>query len=218
LKELTVTANVDLKQIERKAWTSYFEDGLWDIFLGLLFLSTALSTLVSALGVPDWQRIPLSLALVAGSILLMWTGKRYITSPRLGRVKFAPSRQSRQRKAIVALAFSVPLVPILLIAATAARRVWPEWPGSELLLPASYAAAMVVIFGSLAYFLEFKRLYLIGVLLALNEPLIFVMERYTALGPLGTFVALAAPASVILIIGLVILTRFMRRYPRGEGV
>ena len=29
--------DVDLKEIERKVWTSYFQDGLWDIFFGLLF-------------------------------------------------------------------------------------------------------------------------------------------------------------------------------------
>ena len=29
---------MNLKDAERKAWTIHYEDGLWDIFFGLLFL------------------------------------------------------------------------------------------------------------------------------------------------------------------------------------
>ena len=29
---------IDLHHVERRAWRLYFQDGLWDIFLGLLFL------------------------------------------------------------------------------------------------------------------------------------------------------------------------------------
>ena len=38
LKERRTTGNIDLKEIERKAWTSFYQDGLWELALGLAML------------------------------------------------------------------------------------------------------------------------------------------------------------------------------------
>ena len=40
---------IDLHHVERRAWRLYFQDGLWDIFLGLLFLGTGLRALTGNL-------------------------------------------------------------------------------------------------------------------------------------------------------------------------
>jgi hypothetical protein len=40
-----MSEKTNLKEIEKKAWASYFEDGLWDIFMDLLMLGMGLRTL-----------------------------------------------------------------------------------------------------------------------------------------------------------------------------
>ena len=37
-----MTQNINLKALEKKAWRSVFQDGLWDIFLGLLLMAFGL--------------------------------------------------------------------------------------------------------------------------------------------------------------------------------
>ena len=37
---------INLKELERRAWRSVFQDGLWDIYLGLLLMAMAILTLL----------------------------------------------------------------------------------------------------------------------------------------------------------------------------
>jgi len=48
-----MSQTINLKELERKAWRSVFQDGLWDIFLGLLLLAMAIGALLSDIGVPE---------------------------------------------------------------------------------------------------------------------------------------------------------------------
>ena len=41
-----MTEPLNLKEIEKKAWRSTFEDGLWDIYLGSLFFIMGVSPLL----------------------------------------------------------------------------------------------------------------------------------------------------------------------------
>ena len=38
-----MSQTLDLKELERKAWAPYVQDGLWDLFFGLLLVSTQVS-------------------------------------------------------------------------------------------------------------------------------------------------------------------------------
>ena len=73
---------INLQDVERRAWTLYFQDGLWDIFFGLLFLGGGLRALTGNL----WYYL-----LVAAGVLVLILGKRWITLPRLGQINTARS-------------------------------------------------------------------------------------------------------------------------------
>ena len=90
-----MSQNISLKALERNAWTSYFQDGLWDIFLGLLLVSSAVNTWLSDSGVPSSARISTYIGIMVLGGLVLWAGKRFITVPRLGRVKFGPKRKAK---------------------------------------------------------------------------------------------------------------------------
>ena len=89
---------LDLKSIEKKVYRSFFEDGFWDIFIGMLLLGFGLG----------WTRIifdimePLYILIISIiwttiTFLIYYLGKKFITLPRIGTVKFGQKRKARQK-------------------------------------------------------------------------------------------------------------------------
>lgn len=85
-------STIDLKQLERRAFTSTFQDGLWDIFIAVMALGFAVVPFINRVIQDDfWSSasvLPLHFLVLIGVFL----GKKYLTAPRLGSVKFAPAR------------------------------------------------------------------------------------------------------------------------------
>ncbi|KPJ71947.1 hypothetical protein AMJ52_07975 [candidate division TA06 bacterium DG_78] len=151
--------------------------------------------------------------LIVAAILFLWAGKRFITTPRIGRVIYGPKGKARNLKTVIVLAISV-LVGLVafVIAALSAKGSLPQSLPAELLLPGIWVGNMLVVFSLAAYFLHFDRLYLIGVMFAICVPLDIVLKELLHLDL--TFVAFGVPAMVILIIGGIVLARFLRKYSR----
>jgi len=78
-------------------------------------------------------------------------------------------------------------------------------------LAAAWMVNAIVVFSLGAYFLDFNRLYLIGVMYALPVPFDIMFRKFADIDL--SFLAFGVPAMVILIVGLVMLVRFLRDYP-----
>ena len=204
---------IDLKKLERKVWTSFFEDGIWDIYLGTLLAAMAFGVLLRDVGVPESTQMIVYLVLIGVAILFLWAGKRYITAPRIGHVVYGPEGKARKTKTTVILAISV-LVGLVafVIAALSAKGSLSRSLGMDILLPAIWVGNMIIVFSLAAYFLHFQRLYLIGVMFAIAVPLDIVLTALTHRDL--TPVAFGLPALVILIVGVLVLVRFLRKYPK----
>ena len=208
-------STISLKELERKAWRSVFQDGLWDIYLGLLLMTLAIGALLSDIGVPSskfwWYVIYLALMLLA--MLALWAGKRFITIPRMGRVKFGPKGKARRKKVRLILAASVVVgIVLFLMVWLVVKGGWSEGLlPMAIIVPVVWAVNALTVFSLGAYFLEFERLYLIGVLYAIPVPIDILLDELAGI-KLG-FIAFAVPALVILIMGLVVFVRFLRDYP-----
>ncbi len=203
---------INLKDLERKAWRSVFQDGLWDIYLGLLLLAMAIGTLLSDTSLSKVQQYLIYLGLIVLGMVVLWAGKRFVTVPRMGRVKCGPSGKSRRRKARVLLSISV-LVGLMLIVFvwTVAKGGFTDGLPLKLFIPAVWAVNMLLVFGLGAYFLDYDRLYLIAVMYALPVPVDFALDEFAGI-KLGFF-AFAVPAVVILTMGLIVFVRFLRDHP-----
>jgi hypothetical protein len=196
-----MSQEISLKQLERRAWRSVFQDGLWDFYLGTLLMVFAILVLLSKTDMPEGR-----------AMLALWAGKRFITVPRMGRVKFGPSGKARRKKASLLLAISVLVgVVVFVLTSLAVKGYWSEGLPMRFIIPAVWAMNMLVVFSLGAYFLDYERLYLIGTLYALPVPVDFWLHELTGVN-LG-FIAFAVPAAVILIMGLVVFIRFLRDYP-----
>jgi hypothetical protein len=186
---------MELQDVERRAWTLYYQDGLWDIFFGLLFLGGGLRALTGNL----WYYL-----LVLAGILVFTLGKRWITLPRLGQIQFSEQRKTRT-KVVRFAALGVMIVTAVIFVLIL---MGVNLSG----LPVSWIFVFMVpgIFLLMAYMMDFTRLYGYTVLVA-----VFTV--------LGEFVGdpAAAWAQIIaglvpLAVGIFLLIRFLHTYPAVE--
>jgi hypothetical protein len=203
--------SIDLKQIERKVWMTFFEDGIWDIFLGLLLMAMAFGALLADTGAAEATQLIVYGCVTGGAFIFLFIGKRYITVPRIGHVNFGPMAKARKKKAtlISALSVLVGIVVFILVS----RVVHVPWLSSlpmDVVFPAIWVGNMLILFSLAAYFLEYRRLYLVGVMYAVAIPLDIVLRELTHFDL--TFIAMGMPAALILIIGIIVLARFVKKY------
>ena len=200
--------DMDLKKIERRVWMRYFQDGLWDIYFGLMFLGFALASVFDDIG--EGFAILIYLGIFSVAYAVFWLGKRLITFPRIGRVKFGLAVKKRRIRASVVLAVSV-LTGAALYTPIAFDYSVMEWVRASYGAP--IAANFVIVFSALAYFLRFPRLYVYGLLLGAAIPTIDLLRERTDI-PFPALVAFGAAGGVVLLVGLVVLARFLHANPR----
>ena len=95
-------ADVDLSKIERAVWMRCYEDGLMEIFLGLmLLLMGSGSVFIETYGMSERGAILLLLVMATATFVLFYVGKRLVTFPRIGRVKFGPKGKARMKKTTI---------------------------------------------------------------------------------------------------------------------
>jgi hypothetical protein len=210
---------INLKELERKAFRSTFQDGLWDIFLGLLLLNMGMGTMMGGMladtGVSLlWIMVGL-LALAALALLVFWAGKKFITTPRIGLVKFGPQRKAKMKNLRAVLFLSVLLLVIMAILGWAvAGGGLPGWV-TEIPIPLYvWPVQTIIVFGLGAYFLDVTRFYAYGVLYGLPFPVgILLVENTDLTGLSSMAITFGVPAGVMVLIGTVLFTRFLRKYP-----
>jgi hypothetical protein len=212
-----MSETLSLKQLERRAYRSFFKDGLWDISLGLLLLALGVGAALSRFGItwghviPDLHAIVLSLYLVATALLVV--GKKYITVPRMGAVRFGPVRKARLSASVIILAGSA-LLGLVLFLLLANRLVPGDWFSGRMIGLLAFGLNAIIVFSLVAYFLDFSRLYAYAVLWALAFPASEAVATHTPLsGAFAFLFTIGAFSAVMLGIGIVLLIRFVRDYP-----
>ena len=183
---------ISLQDVERRAWTLYFQDGLWDIFFGLLFLGGGLRALTDNL----WFYL-----LVAAGVLVIILGKRWITLPRLGQIDYSPQRKARQN-----VVRYVVLAVMIFTAVVYFMGIRGAEPSD---IPIGWVFVIIVpgVFLLMAYMMDFQRLYGYAVLVA---GFMVITELYG--DPAAAWAQIVA-GLVPLSVGIVLLVRFLRRYP-----
>jgi hypothetical protein len=205
---------ISLKEIERKAFRSTYHDGLWDIYLGLVVVCMAIFVYRPVEGYGP-TNIVLAIVGITLAYGLLQAGKRLITLPRLGQVRFGAIRKRKKTTQAILLGVIV-LIQVGVVGLTALAWANPAvgaklsglFPARnlELLLVAAVAALFVGPSMLLrAYFTDFPRGYYIAVMMALATFLMIYLNQ-----PLYPLVI----GSLIILPGLVLLVRFLRKYPR----
>jgi hypothetical protein len=211
-----MTQTLNLKELERLAYRRTYQDGLYEIYLGGLFASFAAFGFTIFPG-SDTESLATLLYYLVGSGLsglVFWLGKRYITLPRIGLVKFGPRRQKRKRDLAVALGVIV-AVQVLVVALQFTYLKIPvvqEWL-TPILGQANNSRLAVAIFAAIfvapgmlliATMMDIPHGYYHAVVMALAVFLMILLDQawWMVLG-----------GALILIPGVVQFIQFLQRYP-----
>jgi hypothetical protein len=206
-----MTEQINLKEIEQKAYRSTFQDGLLDIVWGIIILGMGFSPTLKNWGVLkpfNFLLMPLLALLIFG------LGKKYITIPRIGTVKFGPKRKQTKKNILIFAAILFPIQVILIILAQNGSFPFNYLKNSSnLITPLFIATFCIIFFALLAYIIDFPRFLLIGVLMSAS--LVSAEILYPSLGtPLDGLIPFSISGLIVLLIGLVVLTRFLQKYPK----
>jgi len=188
--------DINLKEIQRKVYLTFFQDGLWDIFLGLFILGWGLSILTEAAYLPGVSFL--------GIYFAIWGIKKWLIYPRIGYVRFSAS--SRRR---ITARFLIFLTVVLLLGITAGL-VWgigtrPQWLADY--FPLIFNGMLAAIVCLAAYWARVNRFYLHAVLIFLGAVFHLWLGIRWEFGFIGA-------GGIIVLIGLGILIIFLRKYPK----
>jgi len=183
----------DLRQIERKAWLSYHQDGLMEIAFGLLLLFAFAGSIADQF---HWIAY-LPLLLVGPSLAL---AKRLVTAPRMGSVRFGPARMARKRRAVLVIALLV--AATMLVPVIGGGREWLH--AHSAFVSVGLGVWIFAAFAAIAYWLQLARMYGVGVLFG---------GAFTLTELLDTPLPLLAAGAIVALSGVVRLVGFLRRYP-----
>lgn len=208
-----MSARLDLKEIERKAFRSTYQDGLWDMLLGLIVVSLSVSAYRPADGYN-----PMNIVLATSAWLLalglFWAGKKFITLPRMGQVRFGAARKQRGITLAIILGVVI-LIQVGMVGLPLLAWFNPEVgvKVNDFLRARDLMDLAVAAIGSLfvgpsmiliAYFSDFPRGYYIAVMMSLAVFLMIYLNQ-----PIYPIVI----GGLIILLGLVLFVRFLKTYP-----
>jgi hypothetical protein len=184
----------NMKSIRKNIYQTYFSDGVWDLVIGLLFLTTGLGVWINQW---FWYLFPITVGVVP---LFM---KRLITFPRIGHVQFKQST----RLWVAALFFFVEAGLFVFLFFIGTRNPTENplviWLTQNLFL---IAGLFIALFLSLtAKILNFTRLYIYAVITFIGFAL---MYRVIPAGIVLTFLGV-----LIIVISLIVIRNFIRYHP-----
>ncbi len=194
-----MTQNLNLKEIEKKVWTSTFEDGITDIGIGLVLL---VSTICQMFNDERFYLYPLFIV----PALFIIVAKKYITVPRMGLVKF--SRERNKKRYTLFLVMTISIVFLLMLTT---KGLLQQLPMTSLIV----GAIVFIIPCSIAYFLNWDRMYIYAVLFTLSFALNEITIANTGVIASGAYAWLIS-GMMITVVGIVYLVRFMKKYPLPE--
>jgi hypothetical protein len=204
-----MTKQDTLREIERKAYMSYHQDGLIDIVIGLYALAFGLGIILDIMY--DFSFAAIMPAILIAIILPLWIhAKRTITMPRIGFVKFG-ARGSNKLFAIFVGLMVAGLGAFFLFTVATTQNGTPFWIDILFQYGMIWIGLISAVMASLfAYSMGLKRLHGYGLLILA----LFVSGHFLSI-PFQYL--LLVVGSAIIASGVALLARFVRRYPLPKG-
>ena len=211
-----MSEDLDLKVLEKKAYRSTFDDGIWDLFIGLIVLSISLGQLFGlVINLPEfWSIIIPSLICNILAFLIFYLGKKYITIPRIGYVKFGPKRKSKQLKLKIFLLLMLIVNVILFVLPLTGIINFVEIAPLFLSLLLGFGV-FTFPFCVIAYFLDYTRLYYYAFSVGIGY---FLSEFLTPIVGylLDIIIIFGITGLIIVLIGLYYFIHFLKKYPLSK--
>jgi len=205
---------INLKEIERKAYLSYHQDGLLDIFIGMFIFAFGLYILSES----DFPII----AVLPALLVPVWASvKKKITYPRIGYVKFGKSTKTRRTKSMLLLSGVLTLLLGfgVFLTITLRRGPLPLW----LIVMGAYGmiiagGIVAAILGVVAYINGINRLYVYAAMFFAMYSTGHFLVIIPGFDAFQKIAVVNIPLGVIILgYGLYLLSRFLHEHPIPDG-
>ena len=194
-----------------------FEDGIWEIYLGLFFAMMSVHSITRNYFGPVVNAM-LVLGVLVVLVGLAWLINKNHVRPRIGLVKFGAGMKKKVR---ISRGFLMLLVLVTLLLVVVASQGllkesgWnnlPKWV-RDFDVDLIFAIVIIILFSAIAYQLDLPRFYLYGILLGVGNFSSTVMLVYH--GKLFQW-PLAIAGGIILLSGISVFIRFNEKCPRPK--
>ena len=202
-----MSQKISLKEAERKAFRTTLNDGLVDIFLGCFLLMFVIGLYLSdSLG--DFWSSAVFLPFLALVYLAIWLIRRYVVTPRVGMVKFGQARKAKLAKfTVVMLVINV----VAFILGSVAALSFGSVPGQ--MISILFGLILLMGFSIAAYFLDFNRLYIYGLLAGLSPLIGEWLWTHGYATHHGFPITFGTSSGIMILVGLAVFIRLLHNNP-----
>ena len=199
----------NLAKIEKKIYSSMFNDGTLDILGGLWLLGLGLSMLLEDLGFGISEE--LMLYAVIPAFVVYFALIFFVTNPRKGVIKL-PEKVKRSKTKFLTIQV------IWLVVALVAGLYFSMQPvtsgvWNDISVSLFWITGSILLCSIAAYSLQIDRFYVYGLLLAIPFPFrIFIKKIFFDISTSMFFVV----ALIILLWGIILLIRFIKNTPKTD--
>jgi hypothetical protein len=203
---------VDLRDLEKRAFRRFYDDGLFDVFFGLLILGLSLGSVVQDRLGSEVVALSVMTGVAAVLVVALTALRRRLVRPRLGEFTPGPARRRKITTTRLILIGSAVFGVVAFGLGVVAGRQNAAPMAVEVVLPLVWFVNAVAVLGAMAYLLDVPRFAVYGVLFGLVGPLLIwpdVLWDFRV-PPVTAF---ALPALPMLGVGLWRLRRFLEEHP-----
>ena len=206
---IKMSEKIDLKKVEKQTYRFTFTDGLYDMTYGSLLIFIAIAPILREILYPSYI-----LFLILPAPLILILGKKYISIPRIGVVKFNQERIKSQNKIRLLIAILFPIT-ILLVVLTYLGINNIKVGGY--IVPVGAGLFALFLLSLIAYIMDYPHFYLYAISIGLGIPLAELIEPFFG-EPLDYLISFGISGAFILIYGIITLIKFIKKYPITKEV
>lgn len=199
-----MTEKIDLKKVEKQTYRFTFTDGLYDMAYGSLLIFIAIAPILREILYPSY----IIFVILPASLILV-LGKRFITIPRIGIVKFNQNRTKSINKIRLLIAILVPITVVMVVLTFLG--IYNIKVG-EYIVPVGAGLFTLILLSLIAYSMDYPHFYLYAVSIGLGIPLAELLEPIFG-EPLDYLISFGISGTLILIYGIITLIKFLKKYP-----
>jgi hypothetical protein len=198
--------DINLENLEKKAYGTYRKDGLLDILLGSFVSLWAIAPLLSS-SLGDFWSSMIFLPIWGLIFLVVRHIRLHVTIPRLGKVKYGVVRKRK--------IWTFTIVMLVINVLALGLGIFVSYKGSALdSSPVVWLGiAMFVGFSAAAYFLDFPRLFVYGIMVALSPIVGEWLYRTRDASHHGFPITFGVTSLIMILIGLYLFVRFLHNTP-----
>lgn len=206
------TGITDLDNLEKDAFRKFYDDGIFDVYLGAMLIVMGVTALLTDQMSSEVSAMLVMLSLAMGITIPLLVWRRSLLRSRLGDFKPGPERRRKIKGTRLVLLGSVVLGIIVFGAATAAFNSDTSADTIGAIIPLIWFVNSVVVLGAMAYFLDVPRFYAHGLVVGTAMPLLIWPDVLWD-SKLEPWIAFGIPGFIVMTVGFYKLVHFLRDYP-----